>query len=106
MASASCPSGVPRMKSASWVCMCRYTFCMKIVIWLLGVAAIGVFVYGLVKWRRRSEEPRRPSEEGRPGMMAELLAPANSRPAPPPGDADQAKGQFPRAAEAAKAAGA
>jgi hypothetical protein len=25
---------------------------MKIVIWLLGVAAIGVFVYGLVKWRR------------------------------------------------------
>src|ERR1041384_8228080 len=106
MASASCPSGVPRMKSASWVCMCRYTFCMKIVIWLLGVAAIGVFVYGLVKWRRRSEELRRASEERSAAMMAEVMAAAKSRPAPSPGDAEQAKAEFARAAEAAKAAGA
>ena len=79
---------------------------MKIVIWLLGVAAIGVFVYGLVKWRRRSEELRRASEERSAAMMAEVMAAAKSRPAPSQGDAEQAKAEFARAAEAAKAAGA
>lgn len=39
-------------------------------------------------------------------MMAEVMAAAKSRPAPSPGDAEQAKAEFARAAAAAKAAGA
>jgi hypothetical protein len=78
---------------------------MKLVIWLLGVAAIGVFVYGLVKWRRRNEELRRASEERSAALMAEVMATAKSRPAPAQADADRAKAaDFARAADFAKAA--
>jgi hypothetical protein len=78
---------------------------MKLVIWLLVAAAIGVLVYGLVKWRRRSEELRRASEERSAALMAEMMAAAKSRPAPP--QAETAVGRaadFARAAEFAKAA--
>jgi hypothetical protein len=92
------------MKSASRVCMCRYTFCMKVVVWLLGAAAIGVLVYGLVKWRRRSEELRRASEERSAALMAEVMATTKSRPAPPQAETDLARAaDFAKAAELARA---
>jgi hypothetical protein len=78
---------------------------MKVVIWLLGAAAIGVFVYGLVKWRRRSEELRRASEERSAALMAEMMAAAQSRPAPPQAETDLGRAaDFARAAESARAA--
>src|SRR3954462_10565655 len=105
MASASRPSGVSRMKSARRVCMCRYTFCMKWVIWLLGAAAIGVLAYGLVMWRRRSEALRRASEERSAALMAEVMVAAKSRPAPPQAEANLGRAaDFARAAESARAA--
>ena len=81
---------------------------MKVVIWLLGAAAIGVLVYGLVKWRKRSEALRRASEERSAALMAEVMAAAKSRPAPAPAvpgetDAVRAAG-FAKAAELARAA--
>jgi hypothetical protein len=78
---------------------------MKIVIWLLAAAAIGVLVYGIVKWRRRSEELRRASEERSAALMAEVMAAAKSRPAPPPAEADPVRAaDFARAAELARTA--
>src|SRR4030095_2147964 len=83
MPSASRPSGVSRMKSASCVCMCRYTFCMKLVIWLGVIAAIAVLVYGVVKWRQRREELERASEQRSAAFMAEMMAAAKAKnPAP------------------------
>jgi len=85
--------------------MCRYTFCMKWVIWLLGAAAIGVFAYGLVVWRRRSEALRRASEERSAALMAEVMAATRSRPAPPQGDTDLLRAaDFAKAAESARGA--
>jgi hypothetical protein len=78
---------------------------MKLVIWLIGAAAIGAFVYGLVKWRRRSEELRRASEERSAALMAEMMAAAKSRPAPPQAETDPGRAaDFARAAESARAA--
>ncbi len=78
---------------------------MKLVIWLLGAAAIGVFAYGLVKWRRRSEELRRASEERSAALMAEMMATAKSRPAPPQAETDRGRAaDFAKAAESARAA--
>jgi hypothetical protein len=78
---------------------------MKLVIWLLGVAAIGVFVYGLVKWRRRNEDLRRASEERSAALMAEVMAAAKSRPVPPQAESDPVRAaDFAKAAEAARAA--
>ena len=78
---------------------------MKFVIWLLGAAAIGVFVYGLVKWRRRSEALRHASEERSAALMAEVMAAAKSRPAPAQGETDTVRAAgFAKAAELARAA--
>ena len=78
---------------------------MKVVIWLLGAAAIGVFVYGLVKWRRRSEELRRASEERSAALMAEVMAAAKSRPAPAQAETNPVRAaDFAKAAELARAA--
>jgi hypothetical protein len=82
---------------------------MKLMIWLIGAAAIGALVYGVVKWRKRSEELRRASEERSAALMAEVMAATKSRPAsplpgPPPPDAELAKAEFAKAAEAARAA--
>ena len=78
---------------------------MKLVIWLLGAAAIGVFVYGIVKWRKRSEELRRASDERSAALMAEMMAAAKSRPVPPPAETDSVRAaDFAKAAELAQAA--
>ena len=77
MVTASRPSGVSRMKSASWVCTGGYTFRVKTVLWLLGLAALGLLAYALWRWRERWREHRRSSE----ARMAELLAQARA-PAP------------------------
>jgi hypothetical protein len=77
---------------------------MKVVIWLLGAAAIGVFVYGLVKWRRRSEALRRASEERSAALMAEVMAATKARPAAPQAETDLARAaNFAKAAELARA---
>jgi len=76
---------------------------MKVVIWLLGAAAIGIFVYGLVKWRKRSEELRRASEERSAALMAEMMAAAKSRPPLPQSETDSVRAaDFARAAELAR----
>lgn len=85
--------------------MCGYTFCMKYVVWLLAAAVIGALVYSLVKWRRRSEELRRASEERSAALMAEVMAAAKSRPAQAPAEADPVRAAgFARAAELARTA--
>jgi hypothetical protein len=77
---------------------------MKLVIWLIGAAAIGVLVYGVVKWRRRSEELRRASEERSAALMAEVMAATKSRPAPSQAETDIARAAgFAKAAELARA---
>jgi hypothetical protein len=63
MDSASRPSGVSRMKSASWVCTDGYTFCVKIFGWLIVTAAIALIGYAISRWRRRRQEHRRASAE-------------------------------------------
>jgi len=63
--------------------MCRYTFCMKPVMWLLTIAAIAVAAYGLVRWRRRRAELARASEQRTAAFMAEMMAAARPKVAPP-----------------------
>src|SRR4051812_38721241 len=53
MASASRPSGVSRMKSASSVCIARYTFRMRGLLWLVIFAALAGLVWGLARGRRK-----------------------------------------------------
>jgi hypothetical protein len=51
------------MKSASWVCTGGYTFCVKMLLWLVALAAlcgIGYILWGL---RRRWLERQRAAEE-------------------------------------------
>ena len=79
---------------------------MKLVIWLIAAAAIGVVVYGVARWRKRAEELRRASEERSAALMAEVMAAAKARPAAPTHDAALAKAEFAKAAEAARAADA
>jgi hypothetical protein len=76
------------MKSASWVCIGGYTvfggytFRMKAMIWLLSIAAVGVFGYLLWVWRQRWRDHRRGSEDRLASFVAQV------RPAvPPPVDA-------------------
>jgi HAMP domain-containing protein len=59
------------MSSASWVCIGRYTFRVKFVLWLLVLAAIGVFGYAIWSWRRRWQERERASQERFAAFMAE-----------------------------------
>jgi len=61
--------------------MSRYTFCMKLVMWLLAIAAVAVFVYGVVRWRRRREELMRASEQRSAAFMAEAMAATKRQPA-------------------------
>ena len=71
MASASRPSGVSRMKSASRVCTGGYTFRMRALTWLLVFAAIGVLGYALWTWRQRFVERQRAAEERFAAFMAQ-----------------------------------
>jgi uncharacterized iron-regulated membrane protein len=59
------------MKSASSVCIGGYTFRVTLGLWLLALAAIGVFGYGVWTWRRRWQERQRASEERLAAFIAE-----------------------------------
>jgi hypothetical protein len=59
------------MKSASRVCIGRYTFRVKLVIWLVVLAAIGLFGYAIWSWRRRWQERERASQERFAALLAE-----------------------------------
>ena len=80
---------------------------------LIAFAAIVVVVYGIVRWRRRSEELSRASEERSAAFMAEMMAATRSRAAPaldakgaPAGDASALVRQKLLFEAAAKAGGA
>jgi hypothetical protein len=55
---------------------------MKLIPWLLGFAAIVVVAYGFVRWRRRSEELARASEQRTAAFMAEMVAATKSKAGP------------------------
>jgi Na+-transporting methylmalonyl-CoA/oxaloacetate decarboxylase gamma subunit len=84
IASASRPSRVSRMKSASSVCIARYTFRMKGIVWfvLLAILAATVWLIGRARrqWRQRQEA----SEARLASFIAQTspLAPAAAPPAP------------------------
>ena len=73
MASASSPSGVLRMKSASWVCIARYTFRMKGMLWLVILAALGGLVWGAARWRRRWLEREKAAEARLASFIAQAM---------------------------------
>src|SRR5262245_34960171 len=84
MASASAPSGVPRMKSASWGCIGGYTFRMKHIVWLVLLGIAAGFGYWMWSAARRLEARRRASEERFATFIAQNLkpgAPAAAAPA-------------------------
>jgi hypothetical protein len=88
------------MKSASSVCIGRYTFPVRFMIWLLTLAAIGVFGYAIWLWLRRLREQRRASDE----RMAAFIAQAKPAAAPKPvAEPPQPKLLFEAAARAAEA---
>lgn len=95
------------MKSASLVCTGGYTFRMKMLTWLLVLAAIGVFGYALWIWRRRWLEHRRGTEERLASFVAKVNPPAPAATAAPATVADsslpQQKLLFDAAAKAAEA---
>jgi hypothetical protein len=95
------------MNSASWVCTGGYTFCVKILGWLIVAAAIALIAYAISRWRRRWHEHRRASEQRFTAFIAqarpaEAPAPQAVRPTPDPTLAPQ-KLLFEAAAKAAEA---
>jgi hypothetical protein len=52
---------------------------MKLVVWLLALAAVAVLAVSLVKWRRRRAELKRRSEERYASLMAEAIAGARKK---------------------------
>src|ERR1044071_7145856 len=76
MASASTPCGVPRMKSASSVCIGGYTFRMKYMVWLLALGIAAGFAYWIWTALRRVEARRRASEGRFASFRAQTLKPA------------------------------
>jgi hypothetical protein len=52
---------------------------MKLVTWLLVIAAIAAFAYSLIRWRRRRAELKRASEERYAALMAEAIAAARKK---------------------------
>ena len=107
MDSASRPSGVSRISSASWVCTGGYTFCVKIFGWLILAAAIALIAYAISRWRRRWQEHRRASEERFAAFIAQARPAEASAPhaVPPMPEASLAlqKLLFEAAAKAAEA---
>src|SRR5438067_442496 len=75
---ASSPSGVWRMKSASSVCMASYTFPVKLLAWLLLIASMASFVYGVARWRKRLQEQERASEARFATLLAQVKPAAPS----------------------------
>jgi hypothetical protein len=60
------------MKSASSVCIARYTFRVKLLAWLLVIACFGSLWWGVARWRKRLQERDAASE----ARFATLLAQA------------------------------
>jgi hypothetical protein len=60
------------MKSASSVCIGRYTSRVKALAWLIFIASIGVVAYGLARWRKRWEEQQRMAEARISEFMAQV----------------------------------
>jgi hypothetical protein len=52
---------------------------MKLVIWLLVIAAIAAFAYSLIRWRRRRAELKRASEERYATLVAEAVSAAKKK---------------------------
>ncbi|HEX6530914.1 MAG TPA: hypothetical protein VF004_13940 [Burkholderiales bacterium] len=73
---------------------------MKFMIWLLTLAAIGVFGYAIWLWLRRLRHQQRSSEERMAAFMAEVKPAAVP---PPASDLPQQKLLFEAAAKAAEA---
>jgi hypothetical protein len=67
------------MKSASSVCIGRYTFSMRALSWLIFLAAIAVGIYAVRMIRQRIERQRKASEERAASLLAQV-APPPSRP--------------------------
>lgn len=65
------------MKSARWVCIARYTFRMKGLVWLVVFAVIGALLYAISQWRRKWRE-RQAAADAR---LASFIGQA--KPAPP-----------------------
>jgi uncharacterized membrane protein YcjF (UPF0283 family) len=63
------------MKSASSVCIARYTLRVKALAWLIFIASIGVAAYGLSRWRKRWEEQQRTAEARMSDFMAQVRPP-------------------------------
>jgi hypothetical protein len=53
--------------------MSRYTFCMKLVVWLVMLAAAAGLAYWYWSWRRRWAERKRASEERFATFMAQAM---------------------------------
>src|SRR3954453_5780479 len=88
MASASRPSGVPRMKSASWVCIGGgYTFRMKMVIWLALLGIVAGFGYAFWLVLKKHAERKRAAEERLAAFIAQTVKPAAPKLAPVPASA-------------------
>src|SRR5260221_2360664 len=85
MLSASRPSGVRRMNSASSVCIVRYTFRMRTFPWLLILGVVIAAAYALVRWRRQWAERQKAGEERFVTFIAQTkpAVPAPSAPAAP-----------------------
>jgi hypothetical protein len=52
---------------------------MKLVVWVLVLAAAAVLAYSLIKWRRRRAELKRRSEERYAIFMAEAVSAAKKK---------------------------
>src|SRR5690349_20053389 len=78
MASASLPSGVSRMKSASSVCMRRYTFPVKAILWLSVIGSIGGIAFLFWKASQRIAAKRQAAEQ----RMVEFMVQAKPAVAP------------------------
>src|SRR5262247_2149873 len=78
MASASSPCGVPRMKSASSVCIGSYTFRMKTLAWLLVLGIVAGFGYWIWTALRRLEARKRAAEERFASFVAQNMKPSGA----------------------------
>src|SRR5258705_3366271 len=75
MDSASRPSGVSRMKSASSIGMARYTFRMKALVWLAAAGVVIALIHFIRRWRRQWLE-RQEAAEQRMAMFIAQAKPA------------------------------
>src|SRR5262245_16498723 len=101
MASASAPSGVPRTKSASSVCIGSYTFRMKTLIWLALLGILAGLGYAIWVAIRKYGERQRAAEERFASFMAQTAKPSAPKLDPLPAAPKPAPASMPAAAPAA-----